>query len=291
MKKRLFPIVSLSVLLSSFLLFHACKKEKDPELEFDTQSAQDNSLAEASFNDVLEISNQAMDNGSAGLTTYRIGDQENSLLSNCASVTLTPDSTGQGGTVVVNFGPYSCLCTDGRYRKGIVNVAYTGNYRDSGSVITTTLQNYFVGGDSSNMYQVMGTKTVTNQGHNAQGHLWYSIDVNGQLQNKNGATMNWTSQRQREWTSGESTTGWLGWADDVYAITGTASGTTFEGKTYTANITKALVVALNCRWIKEGTFELTPTGLATRVFDYGSGACDNDGTITVNGATFNIKLR
>ncbi len=291
MKKRQFALLSATLLLSAFAVLYSCKKDSE-EKEFDTQSSQDNSLAEATFNDVNEISNQAIDNGSAGLTTYRLQNEQSSLLSNCATVTLTPDSSGQGGNIVVDFGPYACKCMDDRFRKGIINVNFTDNYRDSGAVISTTFQNYFVGKDSSYMYKVLGTKTVTNNGHNNAGHLWFSIDVNGQIMNGNGAMMSWSSQRQREWVAGESTIGWSGWGDDVYSITGSANGTTFEGKTYSASITNALIVALDCDWIKGGTFELTPSGLATRIFDYGNGSsCDNDATVTVNGATFNIKLR
>jgi hypothetical protein len=291
MKKGRIYLLSAIALVLTVSLLAGCKKEKDEELEFDTQSAQDNSLAETSFNDIMEMSFQAIENQSAGLSTYRISNPEGSLLSNCATVTVTPDSSGQGGSIVIDFGSHACLCTDLRYRKGVVNVTYTDTYRDSGAVITSTAQNYFVGMDSTNMYEVIGTKSVTNNGHNSRGNLWYSISVSGQIRNKHGATMSWSSQRQREWIAGETTTGWTGWLDDVYSITGTASGTTFEGKTYTAQITNPLIIALNCRWIKQGTFELTPGGLSTRTFDYGSGGCDNDATITVNGSTFNIKLR
>ena len=290
MKKRQFAILSATILLSALTVLYSCKKDEDEVKEFDTQSSQDNSLAESTFSDVLEISNQAIANQN-GLTTYRLGDNQGTLLSNCATVTLTPDSSGQGGNVVVDFGSHTCLCSDGRYRKGIINVNYSGTYRDSGAVITSTFQNYFVGADSVNIYQVTGSKTVTNNGHNSSGNLWYSVDVNGQLENRNGAMMSWNSQRQREWIAGESTSGLFGWADDEYRITGSANGTTFEGKTYTASITKGLVVALNCWWIKEGTFELTPAGLATRIFDYGDGTCDRKATVTVNGATFEITMR
>ncbi len=105
--------------------------------------------------------------------------------------------------------------------------------------------------------------------------------------------MTWNSQRQREWIAGDTTTGLTlqDYSDDIYSITGSADGSTFEGVSYTANITQALIVQVGCRWIQAGTFDLTPVGLATRSFDYGSGACDDDATLTVNGATIPIKLR
>jgi len=292
MKKRKIAFIGAILFTSLLTLVYSCKKD-DEVKEFDTQSSQDNSLAEATFNDIMEIANQAIENGASGLSTYRSGKSQSTFLSNCATLSIIPDSSGQGGSIVIDFGSYSCLCDDGRYRKGIINVSYTATYRDSGAVITTNPQNYFVGRDSSNLYQVSGTKTVVNQGHNAAGHLWYTIDVTGELHDRNNAVMTWTSQRNREWLAGESTMGTGGYIDDVYSITGTSSGTTFEAKSYTANISKALVFKLDpaCRHIVEGIFELTPSGLPTRTLDYGNGDCDNDATITVNGATFNIKLR
>ncbi len=268
----------------------ACKKEKTTELEFDTQTSRDNSLAESTFNDVNNIANQAIENGQSGLLTYR-NQEDNSLLSTCATVTVTPDSSGHGGSLDVDFGQSSCYCRDYRYRRGIIHVVYTGGYRDSGTVITTTFNNYYVGRDSSNMFKVTGTKTVTNRGHNNDQHLWFTVNVSGQLENRNGQILSWSSQRQREWIAGESTSGINGWLDDQYYITGSASGTNFEGNTFSVNITKKLWIALDCGYVKEGIFELTPGGKPTRTLDYGNGVCDDSATVTVNGSSFGIRLQ
>lgn len=289
MKKQWAFYLSVNIICLTLALF-ACKKEKDTELEFDTQASQDNSLAESTFNDANNIANQAIENGSGGLLTYRI-DEGNSILSICASVTVTPDSTGPGGSVDIDFGSQNCYCRDFRFRRGIIHVQFTGAYRDSGTVITTTFNNYYVGRDSINMHKVTGTKIVTNKGHNADNHLWYTVNVNGQLENKNEQILSWSSQRQREWIAGESTTGINAWTDDQYYIRGSAEGTSFEGTHFTVNITKRLWVALDCAYVKEGTFELTPTGKPTRVFDYGDGICNDSATVTVNSTVFPIRLR
>jgi len=279
------------VLVISFLslISFSCKKEKEQEvLEFDTQSAQDNALAEGVFNDVNNIANQAIKNGSGGLTTYRFTDQSATFLSTCATVTITPDSTVTGGLANVDFGSTNCLCLDGHYRRGVINFTYTGQYGDSGTVITTTFDNYFVGKDTTLMFEVTGSKTVTNFGTNNAGHIYFGIDVDGHIIDSQGRTMDWTSSRFREWIAGEST---LTWLDDEYLITGSANGTNFEGNSYTMNITHALDIDFSCYWIKEGTFDLTPSGKATRTFDYGSGVCDNQASVAVNGQTFPVTLR
>ncbi len=275
------------ILLNGIIIFYACKKDKETEpVEFDTHTSEDNALAEGTFNDVNNMCFQAMENGQ--LTTYRLSEKQNSILSVCATVTAVPDSSGNGGTITIDFGTSNCQCVDGRYRRGVINVTYTGAYRDSGTVISTTFNNYYVGKDTGHMFNVSGSKSVTNNGHNAAGHLNYTIAVNGQLTNANNEVMNWTSTRNREWIAGEGTH--ANWTDDEYLITGNASGNNFEQNSFTVTITQPLKIALNCRWIKSGTFDLTPSGKPTRTFDYGNGDCDYNASLTVNGRTIPIIL-
>ena len=285
-------IVLVVLLINGIFVFVACKKEKQEVIEFDTSTSSDNALAESVFNDANNISSQAVENGS--LSTYKSENPQNSFLSSCAQVTLTPDSSGTGGVITVDFGTVNCrcqglLCSDNRYRRGLINITYTGPYRSPGTVITTTFDNYYVGFDTINMFQITGTKTVTNLGMNASNHLNYSISVNGQLRNTAGVTMTWSSNRNREWIAGENTTN--DWRDDEYVITGTANGTNFSGFSFSASITSGLHIALNCAYVQQGVFELTPSGKSTRIFDYGNGTCDANATVTVNGSSFPIVLR
>ncbi len=281
MKKGL---IYLSLIVITAFTINACKKDKqevpDTTQDTDVETAQDNSLAEGSFNDVNSIASEAVQNGS--VTSFRLSRDPSSILSACA--TIIPVSPGN---VKVDFGTTPCQCIDYRYRKGIINISYTGLYRDSNAVITITFDNYYVGNNVSNMYKVMGTKTVTNKGHNASGHLWYEINVNGSLENTAGHTMTWNSTRQREWIAGESTGVW---GDDEYMISGSINGTNFLGNSFIINITQPLHVDLGCRWIKDGKFEFTPSGHATRYVDYGNGTCDANAIVTISNFTFPITL-
>ncbi len=290
MKKLLFII---TLFLNGAILFIACKKDQiiEEEVNYEAQTVEDNSLAESTFSDVTNITEQAIANPDSNLSTYRLGNSQNRFLSNCASVTNTPNVPGPGGTIIVNFGTLNCQCSDGRWRRGIIIVSYTGSYRDSGTVVTSTFSNYFVGKDTSNMFQVTGTKTVTNKGRNSNSNFNYDISVDGHLTNNVGVVMDWTSTRNREWVAGYSTLN--NWTDDTYHIRGTAQGKNFEGKIFTVTITSPLVVNLGCRWIKAGKFELTPAGLPVRYFDYGgaNGDCDANASVTINGRQINFILR
>jgi hypothetical protein len=274
-------ILATVLLATAAFVFTGCRREEE---DTDTSASGDNALAESTFNDVTNISDEAGYNGS--LSNYRSGDNEG-VLSACATITVDSLNTADQDTIHINFGTTNCTGNDGRNRRGEIIVYYTGRYRDSASVHTITFNNYYV-----NDNQVLGTKTVTNLGHNSAGHLVYDIDVNGSivLANNEG-TITWNSQRQREWVSGEGT---MTWGDDMYSITGTATGTGANGNSYTMNITSPLIrnMALGCRrHFVQGTFELTPSNKPMRTVDFGSGACDDVATVTINNNTYTIHLR
>lgn len=260
------------------VVFISCKKEKDDD-DKETTSSKDNALAEGTYNDVANIADQA---STGSLSTYLAPDNSGykSMLSTCA--TVTRDTISVPRLITIDFGSTNCLCSDGRYRRGIINVSYTGQYRDSLSTHTITFNNYYV-----NDNKVSGSKTVTNNGHNSAGHLTYSISVNGQIDKATGGTITWTSNRTREWIAGEST--WT-WGDDIYLITGSANGTAATGNSFTVNITSALRKEIGCRHFVSGKFEMTPSGKATRYVDFGTGACDNAATVTINGHIYNVSL-
>lgn len=260
--------------------FSSCRKDKDDELfDKDTSASSDNALAEVTFNDVKNIADEAAD---GSLTSYfPTNNSEVRLMGPCA--TITNDTTVSPRKLTIDFGSVNCLCNDGRYRRGQIIVSYIGKYRDSASTHTITFNNYFV-----NDNQVLGSKTVTNNGHNSSGNLSYTIAVNGQIiKANNGGTITWNSARTREWIIGENTPQW---SDDVYLITGTASGTSASNNSYTAVINTALRKELSCKHIVSGTFAITPQGKATRYVDFGNGACDNQATVTINGKVYNITL-
>lgn len=262
-------------------LFSSCRKKDKEEKDTDTVSAVDQSLASETENDMTNISDEA--GKTYSVSSFRTVDTEG-LLSSCAVVTV--DTLAAAKTLTVNFGSTNCLGNDGRYRRGALIISFTGRYRDSLTVITITPQNYFV-----NDNQVTGSKTITNKGHNVAHHLVYEINANiNIIKASNGGTITWQCNRQREWVTGETT---FIWSDDIYSISGSATGSTSNGNTFTANITTPLIrnMAFGCRrHFVSGVLEHTPGGKATRYIDFGNGACDDQATVTINGTVYNITL-
>lgn len=281
-KKSVFIAI---VFLISGLTLSSCLKEKKT---YDTSFSQDHAYVENVFNNVSGIADEAYELGSnrSGLelaTSY--------YLSECTEVIL--DLSTNPYLLSIDFGEENCLCNDGRYRRGKILTTFTGMYREPGTVITHTLENYFVDND-----KVIGTMIITNTGLNEQEHMQYDVQVDGEVHKaNNGRIINWTSDRIHEWIEGRESSEIT---DDVYLISGTASGessdSTSEGSTtklvntWQMHTTSPLRVALNCKWVNAGTLIVNATGWDETTIEYGTGNCDNEIFVIYNGKTYTIKL-
>lgn len=296
-KRLLFSTTALLVALS--LAFTSCRKKE--EKDKDTSGAEDNSLADKSFEDMGQIANEA---ASGNVSSFKDINNDG-LLSVCA--TKTHDTVNH--IIVVDFGSSNCLCNDGRYRRGKIFVSYSNSvhpvpysYWDSLTVITISTtkagdpgsDTYFVGNDQSSMNQVIGTKNLTNRGHNAAQHMNWDVTVNGQVIKANGqGTVQWQSTRNREWLAGETIPNTT-WSDDVYGVTGTATGTSANGTPFTVQITSQIIRKISCpKHFVSGTLDFTPGSKPVRHVDFSppnNGACDNIATVTINGNTYTVYM-
>ena len=280
MKTRL--LFSLSVLtVATGLILGSCRKS-DRDEDTETTSSKDNALAESAFNDVFkQLNDAAADNADVNRVP-----EDAQVMASCGTVTVTPalPNTSFPKTLTIDFGNTNVTCSDGHARRGKIIATFSGKYRDSATVITISLNNFYL-----DNYAVQGTKTITNKGRNTSSNLYYSISVqNASVTSPQNKTVSWQSTREREWIAGESTP--LDLTDDVYLITGSANGTGTSGNTFTVSITQALRVQLNCRWITSGKMTLQPQNLAARYIDYGSGGCDDQATVTINGNTYDVTM-
>ncbi len=270
------------------LSLFACKKDNTTTTanETDTSIASDHNLADATYNDVNNIADQASTGTLVFYSPTYDGNGKIDVASEKSScATITNDTTATPHVLTIDFGTTNCTCNDGKNRRGQIIVTYTGHYRDAGSTHTITFNNYYV-----NDNHVEGTKTVTNNGLNTAGNITFSISVDGQITKTNGDVITHVASHTREWTEGSST---LVWNDDVYLITGSSHGTktTSSGSTnYTAEINTALKRALSCHWFESGVITITPAGHPARIIDYGSGTCDDQAIVTINGTPHTITL-
>ena len=274
--------VVLSVLLiASFAFFiAACKKSSSTSTDNttkSTQTASNNALGEQLYDNVKDWSDQAM-----AAHSLKSSLLDTVFMGTCVLATL--DLTTMPYKLVINFGASKCLCWDGYYRRGKIICTFNGPYWQQGTIITYTFENYAV-----NDNQVMGTKVVTNMGRNASQHMYWTVVVSGQvIKANNGGTLTWNSNRTIEWTVGD-TTPFVPW-DDVFQITGTATGTNPDNTSYTCTIVLPLVKKINCQWLVSGSIDIQITSIPLITVDYGGGSCDNQATATFNGQVYPISM-
>jgi len=271
MKKTFLALCSIAVLL------YACKDE-DVITNLDlvsTQATEDHLIVEQIFSDIVRIVEKGfIQNGTNNL--YPSYNLINSVFSDI-------------DTMIISFGDGDEVPFEGKIISGEITVTYNGNYRDSLTVITSTFDNYNV-----NNNLVQGEIVIKNQGRNNIGNLCFKIDVNNSSVNTplNG-TINWESNRVREWVSGQNTYSDI--SDDIYKISGTAIGNGVNGKDFTMEITSPLELDLSCLpfsscIIKSGTAKISPNGYEDRIINYGDSLCDCNFDISINGTNYPIVV-
>ncbi len=271
-------LLVLMAVITAFIAISttSCKKdeEEDKNEAPNYRAAQDNALAEGIFSGIYgQIDRTAKQDSLKMIDSL-----------NCPILTIS--GTAYPYTFTLDFG-VQCLCNDGRIRSGQVVSTITGPYLDSTSAITSTLINYYETINNVD-YHVTGTNEVVNLGKNVSGHPCFSVNVtNASITSVHG-TITWASQRIREFAQGYDT--WLNPFDDVYLITGQSNGTDINGAAYSVNIINPLMIQFGCQWIKSGSIELVNPGYPTITVDYGSGACDNAATVTINGVSYPIVM-
>lgn len=200
----------------------------------------------------------------------------------CAS--FTADFTGEVNTITLNFGEDNCQGEDGKYRRGMLEIAFPDNWAEAGASHTITATGYGI-----NDYVYNGTRTVTYNGLNEDNNPSSSVSSNLTIDKpNNGGKIVWNSSRMRVWDEGFADGN--PWNNKV-SITGNASGTAASGTSFNADILDALVVAANCSNVVAGQLNISSNSFDTRVIDYGNGDCDNEATLTVNGNTVTFRLK
>ncbi len=271
-----------ALLLSALLvLTFSCNTDDENVIDPGDKTAYEGEeYTESMFEAVESISFSAVDyaeaNSSGRLATY--DDPEIA----CAEITF--DGGMESGYIKIDFGT-GCEGPDGRVRKGIVEVNYTGFWLQQGSTITTTLTNFYI-----DEMKVEGTSKLKNMATSLSQIVYTENISGGKITWPDNTFLTRTSDRENTIVFGSS------FEDYVLEVEGTASGTTREGIAYEAKTVEPLVFKSNCM----GSYIYLPVqGIkAINIPDrqeitvnYGSGDCDNLINVAVGkySATVTIK--
>jgi hypothetical protein len=267
----MFKRIALFVFLGAVMV-SSCKKK---EFDSDTQTAVDYAYVKMGYNTTLPITNQITVNEEGVRAAYT-----------CANVSYISGDTANwpqnNDTIVylVDFGS-GCTDVDGRFKTGYLNVYFYSDFSQAGGQVKMIPSNYKVDG-----IQYDGTILFTNNGNYS-----YSRTITNGVCTGNGWTITYNGTTTLNWIAGYTTP--LNSADDSYSFFENSSGTNRNQKAYSVEIPSntPLVKDCNCKWIKSGTVNITPEGLATRSLDFGTGACDNKAVMTINGRTFEFEMQ
>jgi len=189
----------------------------------------------------------------------------------CAKITKEPDEDTYFPIVItIDYGDG---CESSLYnvvKRGVIIITITGKMSEKGSQRIVTFDNFYI-----NDNQIMGTFTLTNLGDAS----FKRTLEGGMIITADGDTITRNSERIRTRKSGGDTK--ERW-DDIFEITGEASGKTAKGYEYTSLIITPLVKPVDCFWITSGIIEKTINDEDIIVIDFGDGTCDNVATKTIN---------
>ncbi len=241
------------------------------------------------------------------VTTMQEGDEVDSYfdetMSEVDELTYESDSKSQMDMAVINSMGQGTRTRktswEGDIRIDTVtyNNFVNGNARfervKNGQIIIRTTGHYlgetFIREVSFNNFTINGNLIEGNKRIQKTSQYTYEIQLeNGKVTFSDGTTHTRTMTRTRTMVEGYDTPYYI-W-DDVYTIEGSSTGVNRQGNAYTHQITNALVVRMDCRWIVSGTFNVTVNNNSMSL-DYGNGVCDNLATATINGRAYEVRLR
>ncbi|MDP2722880.1 MAG: hypothetical protein Q8O72_08990 [Bacteroidales bacterium] len=272
----------ISLLLIVILMAGSCKKDKTilPDIEaIDSQTTKDESMAESTYDDVVQMAKEAIDS-----TMQQALSPTSLSVGSCATVSIDTANT----LITIDFGTAGCTGIDNRIRSGKIYVDYIGNYREPNSSITITFENFATNGNA-----VSGSISYYTLSRNADGNLSFVTNIkNGVIELTNGTTIKYNTTRTFVWVSGEQT-GEL--FDDVFQIIGDSDGSNSNGITFTMHIIEPITFKSSC-WQEyifypvSGLKQITPNNLGTHTVNFGDGSCDKEVTLTMNHVDYTVTL-
>jgi hypothetical protein len=281
MRISLYRAFALTCLASGLLLTTGCQRENVQPTE-DVTTAEDRSddNLETAFSADILTSAQPQDAAADNSPAVAGAPELRRIYGTCATRTYNAHTR----TLTIDFGPVNCLCPDGRYRRGKIVVAFTTDTptRRAGAVVTR--ENYFV-----NDNQHTATRIFTSL---SLGSFTVEVPSASIVRVNNGGTHSWTASWTFTRTAGFGT---ASTSDDVYSVTGSASGTNRRGISYITTIQSPLIKRSDCyKYYVAGIVSIINARDKVMLLNYdpsGSQACDNTATVTVNGRTKTITLR
>ena len=274
--KNLRKLVSLFLVVAAGLfMLNSCNKD---------DVAAEEVISKTTVSDYISMINSFSLSTVEEITSSNDGLKSATLV-DCLSVTIHENEDGEfwPRNWTLDYGTENCECFLGNNKRGKINVSISDWWKNEGSFKEITFEDFYM-----NDNKMEGVKTTLNTGLNESGNLTFTKKVtDAKLTYPDESTITWVCEKFSEQVEGGAT---LLFADDVWAVTGSGSGINLDEKSYTMEITTALVYKNGCFYPLSGIMEISTEGEDLKVINYGDGECDNIVTVSVGNVTETVEL-
>src|SRR6476469_115677 len=278
--------ISIAALIFVFIAFlFSCQKENSSNTSNKGVSEQDaatysdeSAQADESFDDIGDVSMTAADADNTASTGRLSRDYHpdfaelRAAIGLCANITVTPNDGTYPKTITIDFGD-ACVGLDGKLRSGKIIISLTAPFRQPGSVLTISLENFYI-----NHIHIEGTKTISNLSEN--GATKFSVEVTGgKVTFPSGRGYSYESSKTKVQVAGMDT---KMCRDDKFEITGSATIKFNNGVVVKFEVVDPLIKKVACPWLSDGTLKIAINDRVLKI-DYGfphNGDCDNKALLT-----------
>lgn len=252
MKKFSFAVLTFLLLTG----IYSCKDdESDIDFNPNVLSAKDYISAEDALFEIVNTFYK-------GINDTLVIENHYGYIDNCGISWYPEDSL-----MMYSFGETNRMCQDGKFRRGSFFARFSGDKWDDGVAATLTTDQLLVD-DSLVEAQMVFTKN----GLNADNMMEFSLDVQYCKIRLDDTTKFYpvtiSAGFIMEWAEGSATPEIH--EDDIYLVSGTASGSSSDGYVFSVMIQEPLVNPIDCFWIYSGISRIdVPEGeVTTGTIDY-----------------------
>lgn len=209
------------------------------------------------------------------------------FLPNCATITtVLADGIW---TRTIDFGTEGCLLPNGNLVKGKIIITFSSDFNSPVRTISYTFVDFYhnnklLQGNKTIAYELKSTALLTAV------HPVMTFTVDMKITFDDGRIYIRTGTKVKETVEGYGTP--LIWDDNVFLVTGNSTTTLPDGDIIVKTITTPLRYVMTCNlpFPVSGVVTITKN-VSEGVLDFGTGACDNLATLTINGVTTEITLQ
>lgn len=267
--KRVFHIVVFS------LIFFSCNTNRGKLNDESWKGASEEVLtSNAFYNEVFSITEKTVDK--IEIDENLKSGQVSTVVDTCADIVyhLSQDLS-YVENITISYTDFACSPV-GRRRLGKIHIHLTGLISAEGTVVTVSLEDFYV-----EHHKIEGTQTSTNK--DVSGYVWEfeQKTENGKITLPSGDFLIWENEKNIK----------IDFLSKVTTYTGASSGISSQGIEFNSEVQTPLEKNFSCNYISTGSIKIELEDYEDLFIDYGNGTCDAEATITYDDKSAVVSIK